>query len=502
MIDFISFYKTLNCIPCSNKLVGKKCLFITVRSLPFIIHQELFLANILAKNGATVYILLDDGQLPHWDTYQLHDKGIDLNPSHSIKNKIIRRLLLTLYKNKNIKVLYTSSIIKQGTTDYKNQQLTKGDISNAISSVRRYSESGFFDAQNDIQQRYYQLTLENEKMMKYVISNLYEKYRFDFAVTSHGIYSIWGTAYNYLQEKGVPLYVYGAHSYRKSHTFFTDTIAQTLSKDSDCIRFMKEGSLSDEQKCKVDDYFLSRRKHNAKDTSIYYEWMKDKEQLVIQRQSKETINYGMFPNIIWDGDVVQRDTIFDGMFDWMVKTIKFFMSNPQHNLIIRFHPAEATMWKDSVKLSDTLFSVLPDLNKYDNIILIYSDQQVDTYEFVKNNIDVGLVYDGILALELLHMHIPVLSPSCNRYVTGEFIVNPLSQEEYFKMLKDFPFDEFFSDEKNNIFYKYSYWYLFMSAYLMPIYSNKAFRKAVYDKETVNKINSEDFSLLYNRLMQV
>ncbi len=503
MINLSFFYKTLNSIPRSSRLEGKKCLFVTVRSLPFIMHQELFLANILARNGAQVYILLDDGQLPHWDTYQLHDKGVELNPSKTIKNKLVRTLLLSLYKNKKIQVIYTSKIAKKlGGSAYENQQLSEGDVYNAISSVRRYSESGFFDENNEIQKAYYLKTLENERRMKAFITYLYETLNFDVAITSHGIYSIWGTAYNYLKEQGVKLFVYGAHSYRKSHTFFTDTIAQTLSKDSDCIRFMKEVQLTEEEKQRVDDYFTSRRNHNAKDTAIYYSWMKEKENLTVKRQRKDTINYGMFPNIIWDGDVVQRDTIFAGMFDWMVKTIQFFINNPQHNLVIRFHPAEASMWKDSVKLSDTILSVFPDLEKYENIKLIYSNQQVDTYDFVKNNIDVGLVYDGILALELLHMHIPVLSPSCNRYVTGDFTVNPTSQSEYFNLLKDFPFEDYFTDEKNQAFYKYSYWYLFLSAYLMPIYSNKVFRKAIYDRSTIEKTNSLDFKLFYDRLMRV
>lgn len=503
MTNVIKLKQTLKHLPSSDKLKGKCYLFVTIRSFSFVLHQELFLANILARNGAKVILLLDDGNLPHWDTYQIHESKLLKNPSLTLKNKLTRVTFLSLYHHPFIKVVFTSVILKRKGREVINQQtLDKGDELNAVSSVRRFFECGYYDEKDKDHQTYYQETVINIKMMKMFSMSLLEDYKFDAVITSHGIYSIWGTAYNFFKNKGLRTYVYGPHAYRNCHTHFTDSLAQTLSKDTSCVEYMKSGVLHNDIKKKVDDYFLSRRNHTTKDTSIYYSWMNKQEKLSIEKKDKKTINYGMFPNIIWDGDIAQRDTIFDGMLDWMIKTIDYFLDHPENNLIIRFHPAEATLWKDTAKLSDTIINLYPHIEEAPNITLIKAEQQIDTYTFVRDNIDVGIIYDGILSLELTHMHLPVISPSCNRYTGGSFVINPRSQQEYFNLLGSFTFEGYFTEKKLTEFYKYSYWYLYLSAYMMPPYSYKEFGKIVYSNDTLKKLNNPEFSHFYQKLMNL
>lgn len=492
--------KTLGALPSSNTLKGKNYLFVTVRSYRFVMHQELFLANILAKNGGKVYVLFDDGLLPHWDTYQLHEVGMPANGSKSARNKFTKCLYKTLYGHNNI-VFVNSSSLMAGTTMSEvqaKQKLDKDDIKNAISSVRRFFECGYYDPMNKDHQAYYEKTEKNIMLMKHFVSSLHSKYNFNAVITSHGIYSIWGTAYNYFKSLKVPVYIYGAHAYKNYHTHFTDTLAQTLSLDSSCVEYMKNGILTEENKKMVDDYFLARRNHTTKDTNIYYSWMKDKQDMKIVKENK-ALNYAMFPNIIWDGDVAQRDTIFDGMLDWMKKTINYFIEHPKNNLIIRFHPAEATLWKDTINLSTIIAELYPNLQSYPNITVIKSDQQIDTYQFVQSNVDVGLIYEGILSLELTHMHKPVISPSCNRYTGGSFVLKPETAEEYYALLDDFTFDGYFTEKKTEEFYKYAYWYLYLSAFVMPNYSEQTFGKIVYNEKSVEKLKDPDFIKLYNKI---
>jgi hypothetical protein len=503
MIDIIKLRQILSSLPTSEELKGKSYLFLTIRSFSFVLHHELFLANILARNGAKVIMLLDDGNLPHWDTFQLHQSGNPRNSSVTLKNKLTRTWTLSIYQHPSIKIVYTSSLLKRkGKEAIEKQTLDNGDELNAVSSVRRYFECGYFDENDKDHQAYYQETVINIKMMKFLLKCLLEDYIFDVVITSHGIYSIWGTAYNYFKSKGIKVYVHGPHAYRNCHTHFTDTLAQTLSKDSSCIEYMKSGTLDDNIKKVVDDYFLARRNHTTKDTSIYYSWMDKQEKLSIGKKDKKTINYGVFPNIIWDGDIAQRDTIFSGMLDWMIKTIDYFLAQQGNNLIIRFHPAEATLWKDNAKLSDTILKLYPKIKEAPNITLIKAEQQIDTYSFVRDNIDVGIIYDGILSLELTHMHIPVISPSCNRYTGGTFVLNPESQQKYFELLDTFPFEGYFTKEKEEEFYKYSYWYLYLSAYMMPIYSETQYGKILYNSNTLERLTNPEFVNLYQKLLKL
>ena len=104
MLNVLKLRQTLHRLPSSDKLKGKCYLFVTVRSYSFVLHQELFLANILARNGAKVVVLLDDGNLPHWDTYQLHESVTPRNASLTLRNRLTRVLFLTLYHHPSVKI--------------------------------------------------------------------------------------------------------------------------------------------------------------------------------------------------------------------------------------------------------------------------------------------------------------------------------------------------------------------------------------------------------------
>lgn len=499
--DCINVQKFLAKLDNNKDLSGKNVLFVTIRNYSFVMHQELFIANILAKMGANVYFVLDDGNLPHWDTIQIHQAGMPLNAGASIHNKLVELLLTYTYRHKNIKKVYLSKYISSASIDKELKLLNEYDESNCISSVRRYFECGKFEKNNREHVEYYNKCRKNCAIMKTGIRSLIENIHPDIAITSHGIYSIWGSAYNVLKnEKHIPTYIYGAHAYSIDATLFTDTLCQTLTKDSDAIEFMKNGIFRKTEYDKIVKYFSDRRSHSTKDTSIYYSWM-DKEQ-GNEREHKETEHiptFCLFTNIIWDGDVAQRDTIFNGMLDNTIYTINKFRSLP-YNLYVRIHPAEATLWKDSVKMGDILRKEISDIDSIPNVHIIDSNQPVDSYKFVKENVDVALVYDGILSLELTAIGCPVIAAAVTRYANGDYVICPNSIEEYDSYLKDpDKCKAFLNQEKIDKMYKFAYWFIYKAGYCFPLYDEKYFGKLDMTKTNYNKLSSNPFRLFVAKL---
>lgn len=498
--------KTLKSLKSTNELTGKRIVFSTLRYLSFPIHQELFLANIYARKGASVYIILDDGLYTHWDTYQIHDKKIHLNPFKiryknfsAFKIYIHCKLILFLYKHPNIKIVYTSLISK---CTIANVELDTEDYSNAISSVRRYFECGNFDENIPSHKHYYDACITNCIISKKVSIYIKETIKADLFVTSHGIYSLWGPIYNGVNNSNIPTLIYGAHAYKDDEMHFSDTLAQTLSKDSDWLEFNKSyNHLLPDQEKKIVDYFERRIKHKTKDTSIYYGGVEFFKDIIIEKKSDDIMNIALFPNIIWDGDILQRDKYFNGILDWIFKTIKL-AENSKHNFIIRFHPAEASLWSDSVKLKDVLFEKYPNITSLKNVFLIHSDVEIDTYDFIKKNIDVGIVYDGVLALELTYMKIPVICPSISRFSAGNFVINPNTEKDYYHFLEDKKIIQSYFSDRDLIdieFKKYAYWYLFKAGYFMPIYDKNKFGKIIYSKETINFLKDSRFMRFEKKL---
>jgi hypothetical protein len=498
MNNLLYVRKAIALLPQTNRNEGKRTLFVTIRSFGFILHQELFMANILARSGTKVTILLDDGQLKHWDTYQIHNKGVALNPYGSVKLRLQKSVLLALYSHRNIEIRYLSEFLQNEA--YKSIEVNHGDEMNAVSSTRRYFESGGYDESSIEERAYYDASIDNIQKVKYAVSELHGKNHYNAVITSHGIYSLWGGAYDFFKQLRIPIYMYGVHVYRDSHIQFSDTIGQTLALDTSWTNFRKKPFNLDQRK-KVDDFFISRRQHTTKDTSIYYSWMKDFESFKVEKKENSR-TFAIFPNIIWDGDVAQRDTIFNGMFDYLCYTVQYFIKHPKDNLIIRVHPAEATLYQDTPGVNKLIHERFPNIDSIKNIHIIQADQRIDTYSFAKENIDAALVYDSILTLEMTHLGIPVISPSCSRYTCDSFVIVPKTLAEFDSVLETMSFKDYLNKERLDDFYKYSYWHLFDAAYIMPFYSTGEYEKLDISKNSLEKMKDPDFVKFIDKIYSI
>ena len=484
----------------SEELKGKKVLITTFRNFSFVLHQELFIANILARKGAEVYYVLDDGLLPHWDTYQIQEISTPLNPSLCLKNKIVESILTMAYRCKRLNKLYLSDFINTAFINENMIHLSEYDEKNCVSSVRRYFQCGKFDRDNIDHVEYYNLCRKNCIMVKMGIENIISQIQPDIGITSHGIYSIWGSAYGVFQSHDIHTYIYGAHAYNSDTTFFTDTLCQTLTLDKDAQAYMNSNEFGEDEYKQINKYFADRRSHSTKDTSIYYSWMNTIPKEKKNNEEKKNIpTFCLFTNIIWDGDVAQRDTIFDGMLMNTIYTINKFRQLP-YNLIVRIHPAEATLWKDSVKMNDILHKEIPDIDSIPNVRIIDSSEPIDTYQFVKENIDIALVYDGILSIELTALKIPVIAAAVTRYANGDYVISPKSIGEYNKWLENPGKCKLFLDE-DKIFkmHKFAYWFIFKAGYTFPLFDDQEFGKICFNDHNLAKMNSTKYTRFVNKL---
>jgi hypothetical protein len=374
----------------SQTLQEKKIVFFTIRPFPVVLHQELFLGYQLAAMGAQVYIVLDDGLFCHWDQVQQHaNTQIYTYFSKVTLSNIIKlalsRLIKWSYKHKNIKFIYLSEMNLEENKINNFALATSLDKQQAESSVRRFFETGEMDLNLELHQDYYEQSLMNCLVSKYAAINLVQTLSPNLYITSHGIYSVWGPAYNYMVSKNVPSLIYGAHSYKSREILICDVIAQKLASDSGWQNFNNTFSMSELEYEMVCEYFEHRINFKENDTRMYYGHYKSFKEIKLKRE-KNLKNYCLFPNVIWDGDVYERNTIFKGVLDWILQTIRLFRNCP-HRLIIRFHPAETTIWKNSKSLEGIIREKIHDIDSISNLFLISSDTPLNTYKFIAENVD-------------------------------------------------------------------------------------------------------------------
>ena len=492
------YFSTLN----ESNLIKKTIVFNVVRCLRREFDGQLFLAKFLALNGAKVKVLLDDGMLKHWDTTQISHlpkiqmiKKFPLNPyrfnlriffsiryiySMIIYNtRLFIKKSLKPYKGGNLEFIYYSDIIDKKKISYNNlHELDK----HAESSTIRFFESSELDINDEYVNYYYNLSLKNALLSLHVGEYILHKINPDIFINPHGTYSTHGPAFEYLQQNDIDCFVllgrYG-HAKDPHVLFLSDTIFQQLSKSKFWLSY-KKTQVNDEMRKAVIDYFESRINANTRDTKIYYSGIRN--EFKVDKNDGYKFHIAMFPNVLWDGNVRDRHIVFDGIIDWLISTINYVKNRSDIKLYIKAHPAEMIIFINSPKVLDILKSRI-DFNEINNVILIPPEKKIDTYGFLKSGIDLGLVYDGFLAMEIPYLKIPVLMCVKGGFTAiegGNFIAT--HKKGYFnhldnieKMLSEF--HENYNSYFENIV-KYLYWYLYVQPIKFPLLT----RDTNYKKE--------------------
>jgi len=489
-----------------KRILNKKIVFNTVRCVKSQLDREFFMGKLLAINGAKVYMLLDDGVLKHTESYQVDElpyirkiyrfkfnpyPHFYVNSGHYMQtfiNKINLKKALKTYSDENLKVIYYSKIFKK--INYENwQELRKY----AKASTIRFFKTSVLDFNNEYVKFYYKLSLLNAILSRNVAEYVFNEIKPDLYITSHGIYSTWGPAFQYLFDNGVNTLVYSSahgHSMNPREWFFSDTRTYFLSKSKFWQKY-KQNPVTEYMKKAMENYFRNRQSYFTVDTKMLY----GGKTTSFKVDKNEGYKYyvALFPNVIWDGNITDRHKIFENYLDWIISTINHVKGRTDLKLYIKSHPSEVTLLKNSPKFVD-IIKMKTTLSNVNNIVLIPPEKKINTYEFLKSGIDLGIVYDGFLAVEIPLLKIPTII--CVK--GGMFFVEngqliPDSKEIYFNYLDNIDktiedFQSNFNERYDNLI-KYTYWYIYENAIKLPILSKKE-----YIKTDLMQLKKEDLVL--------
>lgn len=194
-----------------------------------------FFSMMLAKSGAKVKHLIDDGVMVHCDSLQYDSTPIvkhlnrdSLNPYYrrtykNLKNieffskvfiqKWIFKKALKTYKVKNLEIIKYSDIIKK--IDIKLENLSELK-KHASSSTFRFFRASEIDLNNEFMRKYYNLSLMNAAISKSVANYIMREIKPDVFINPHGIYSTHGPAFDLLKKNGIKCFIFGGHNRRRS----------------------------------------------------------------------------------------------------------------------------------------------------------------------------------------------------------------------------------------------------------------------------------------------
>jgi hypothetical protein len=151
-----------------------------------------------------------------------------------------------------------------------------------------------------------------------------------------------------------------------------------------------------------------------------------REQLRLRAQRPLAV---LFSNVVWDTAMQDRDTLFAGMFDWIMETIRLFQEHPEWDLVMRIHPAETQVpGRESYdRVADWVGETIGTVP--DNVRIILPEEPIDSYVLMRMA-TVGCVYASTVGLEMAAAGVPVVVAGDAHYSRRGFTRDPIDRADY------------------------------------------------------------------------
>ncbi|MEI6289175.1 MAG: hypothetical protein WCP19_01965 [Chloroflexota bacterium] len=135
-------------------------------------------------------------------------------------------------------------------------------------------------------------------------------------------------------------------------------------------------------------------------------------------------------NVLGDSLTLGRNIFTASMAEWISKTVLYFASRPDVQLVVRIHPGERLM-KGPSSL-DVINAALPSLPE--NIRLISPSEKINTYDLMEIA-SLGLAYTTTVGMEMAMRSVPVILAGQTHYRGRGFTYDPQTYDAYFADLE-------------------------------------------------------------------
>ena len=167
----------------------------------------------------------------------------------------------------------------------------------------------------------------------------------------------------------------------------------------------------------------------------------------------------LFTNLTWDSAVFEHDVFFNGLADWVLRTIELFRQIPDTRLVIRAHPAEHVLEnanRDPIRERvRRAFGGIPD-----HISFVDGDDPISSYA-VMDAAAFGIVYTSTMGVEMATVGKPVVVAGRAHFRGKGFTRDPSSIDDYGGLLRELSRgDRSMTEQERELALRYAYFFLF------------------------------------------
>lgn len=322
------------------------------------------------------------------------------------------------------------------------------------SAVFRYFARGDFEGEPNclpVVRKYYEAAM----ISTCALTRIMEKFKFEQVISNQGLYVPQGAIVSVANKFGAHLSAWDL-AYRSGCVHFTHekthikAFAEELMSEWENIRW------NNDTKSDIKQYLTSR-------WSGQFDWLKivtkgaETPPVEIAKELKIDLNkpiMGLLTNVIWDEQLCYPKSAFKNQIDWLIRTVNYFKTRPDLQLLIRIHPAELSGWLRSRQLA------MEEINNHcsplpDNVFIIPPESPINTYKAMLL-CDAVTIYGTTAGLELSCMKIPVIVAG-EAWIRGKgFSIDTNSIDEYFEILAKLPLSEPLNEDKYDRALKFAF----------------------------------------------
>lgn len=327
----------------------------------------------------------------------------------------------------------------------------------ALAGALRFYARGDIDAEADgeaVLRRYFEAAL----LTYYACHRLLAGGQYKVVVLNHGIYVPQGVIAATARQLGVrvvtwhPAYRRGCFIFNHDETYHHGLLSEPVSS-WDGMRW------DEEHKERIVNYLRSRWIGQQDWVRFHQNPEFDVEAIRLETGinfSRPTI--GLLTNVVWDAQLHYQANAFPGMLDWLIKTIEYFGTRPDLQLLIRVHPAEISGTLPSRQLAvDEIRRAFPQLPA--NVFIIPPESRLSTY-VAMSQCNAVVIYGTKTGVELAATGVPVIVAG-EAWIRGKGVtLDAASEVDYFRLLDALPLPARLDDLTKERALKYAYHFFF------------------------------------------
>lgn len=277
----------------------------------------------------------------------------------------------------------------------------------------------------------YNLRLKRNQAAAQSAFSYLQKNRPDVIILPNGTILEFGVIYQVARALGIPVVTYEFGEQRNRVWLAQD--AEVMRQDtSDLWKARQHQPLTSEQLGQVRKLFAARQRG-----SLWENFARRWQGVPYEGGSQVRSALGLdgrpiallATNVIGDSLTLGRQVFSDSMTEWLERTVKYFATRSDVQLVVRIHPGELVTKGPSV--ADVVRKALPSIPEH--IHLVPADAKVNTYDIVEIA-DLGLVYTTTVGLEMAMSGVPVIVVGNTHYRGKGFTLDPTSWEAYFEVM--------------------------------------------------------------------